>query len=327
MPHAARMVSTNELDLLAHAERHESVFTRRTAREFCLPDGVIDQRLRSHRWELVQPETIRVVGAPYTYETDVMAAVLSAQQQVGEANKRVAAASFGTCAHLRGLERCASDPQRDPVEITVVGRSLPLLWWDTVVHRTTVLPPVDVEIVGAIPCTTGARLVVDMATTSDQMDVFAIVDDAIGGRHTTQQRLHERAAALRPGRRHAALVRDVTAPGAAARFHSWLERLGDSTFRAHGLPEPRWNAPIYDAGRRVALADALFEAWRVVVELDGLRFHSEPGQVARDKARDRRLAIRGYLVLRFTYWELVERPAEVVAEIREALACRRAKAS
>ncbi|WP_029149334.1 endonuclease domain-containing protein [Microbacterium indicum] len=59
---------------------------------------------------------------------------------------------------------------------------------------------------------------------------------------------------------------------------------------------------------------------RLVVQLDGFAFHSDPARRRRDLAQDRRLLARGYTVLRFDYrdimhdWPLVER------DIRAALA-------
>jgi hypothetical protein len=313
-------LSAEEAELLAHAERHHSVFTRRTARRFGVPDHVFDHRVRSQRWQLIQPSTVRVVGAPYTFGTDVLAAVLSAGEQTCGRGSRPAAASFRTAAALHGLDRHAADPEKDPVEITVEGTVQPELWWDTVVHRTKLLPSVDVVDVEGVPCTSGARMGLDLGTTlAEQVAVFKLIDDLIGGRHTTRELQHRRAVALAKGRRHAALIARLTAPGSEERFHSWLERTAAESFARRGLPAARWNAPIYEGRDLIAVADALFEPFRLVVELDGLRFHTTPAQLAKDKARDRRLAIMGYLVLRYAYWEVVEREAEVVAEIKEAL--------
>jgi hypothetical protein len=316
------MVTANELALLDHAERHLSVFTRRNARSMGVPDHVTDHRLANGYWELTQPGTIRIVGAPFSYESEVYAAVLSAQDQGKGNGQRVAAASFGTAAWMLGLSAYASDTETDPVELTVTGTALPELWWDTVVHRTVALPVCDVVEVGVVPCTSGARLAIDTAPLLERVGAYRMADDVIGARLSTRRHLHGRAKALHRGRRNVGALRDITAPGAAAELRSWLERTAFTAFRDHGLPPAEWNAPIYDGHSRIALADALFRSARVIVELDGLRFHTTPGQLAKDKTRDRRLAIMGYLVLRYTYWEVVRNPEAVVAEIRAALAGR-----
>lgn len=59
---------------------------------------------------------------------------------------------------------------------------------------------------------------------------------------------------------------------------------------------------------------------RLVIEVDGKAHHDNPGAFERDRARDARLGIRGYRVLRFSYAQVVYRPDEVLAAIRAALA-------
>ena len=58
---------------------------------------------------------------------------------------------------------------------------------------------------------------------------------------------------------------------------------------------------------------------RVVVELDGY-YHAEPGQFARDRARDARLTAMGYHVLRFTYWQVMDDWDAVSLSVRAAFA-------
>ena len=59
---------------------------------------------------------------------------------------------------------------------------------------------------------------------------------------------------------------------------------------------------------------------RLVVEVDGREHHSDAAAFERDRARDARLGIRGYRVLRFSYAQVVYRPQEVLAAIGAALA-------
>jgi very-short-patch-repair endonuclease len=59
---------------------------------------------------------------------------------------------------------------------------------------------------------------------------------------------------------------------------------------------------------------------RLVVEVDGREFHGGIEAFERDRSRDARLGVRGYRVLRFTYRQVVERPDEVIAALRAAMA-------
>jgi hypothetical protein len=67
--------------------------------------------------------------------------------------------------------------------------------------------------------------------------------------------------------------------------------------------------------------DALHQDARVVVELDGKRFHG-PDRFQRDRSRDQRLAAAGYVTLRFTWEDVEQRPDEVLGILRQTIATR-----
>lgn len=73
-------------------------------------------------------------------------------------------------------------------------------------------------------------------------------------------------------------------------------------------------------GHRV---DALWPVERVIVEVDGSDSHRSWRQIARDHERDLRLRRAGYVVLRYTWAQVVEQPADVAADLRRALSDRR----
>jgi very-short-patch-repair endonuclease len=63
-------------------------------------------------------------------------------------------------------------------------------------------------------------------------------------------------------------------------------------------------------------------AWptrRVVVEIDGHAYHGTRAAFERDRARDARLTVAGYRVLRFTYRRLVREPDSLAAILLELL--------
>lgn len=62
--------------------------------------------------------------------------------------------------------------------------------------------------------------------------------------------------------------------------------------------------------------DFCFAAARLVVEVDGARWHPDP---ARDQQRDNALATLGWRVLRFTWHEVVHDSTLVLATVRAAL--------
>ncbi|MBI1309961.1 DUF559 domain-containing protein [bacterium] len=63
--------------------------------------------------------------------------------------------------------------------------------------------------------------------------------------------------------------------------------------------------------------DLLWRAGRIVVEIDGYRWHSSREMFARDRQRDYELTISGFLVLRLTHEEVVRDVGLAVEKIRD----------
>ncbi|MDG3007611.1 endonuclease domain-containing protein [Paludisphaera mucosa] len=72
------------------------------------------------------------------------------------------------------------------------------------------------------------------------------------------------------------------------------------------------------------LVDLLWEAGKVVVEVDGYYFHSDLRAFSSDRSRDYELAISGYLVLRLPEGEVVDDVALAVEKVRDVVMSRRA---
>jgi hypothetical protein len=87
----------------------------------------------------------------------------------------------------------------------------------------------------------------------------------------------------------------------------------------HGVPLP---APNKRVGKW--RPDGVWEAAMLMVELDGGGNHSSPAQRRRDAERDMYYRGLGYLVLRYTYWQVRRQGAEVAAELKATLATRTA---
>jgi very-short-patch-repair endonuclease len=65
--------------------------------------------------------------------------------------------------------------------------------------------------------------------------------------------------------------------------------------------------------------DALYEDTPVIIEWEGLRFHSTPSQRRKDAARFTRLVTARYMPLRFSWLDVTENFDEVERQIRKAL--------
>ena len=57
-----------------------------------------------------------------------------------------------------------------------------------------------------------------------------------------------------------------------------------------------------------------------MVETDSYAFHGDPATWAKDIGKTNELQLLGYVVLRFTWFDVTERPTWVIGEIRRALA-------
>lgn len=64
------------------------------------------------------------------------------------------------------------------------------------------------------------------------------------------------------------------------------------------------------------MPDFRFDALRIVVEIDGWAFHTDPEAFDGDRSRQNRISIGGWSVLRFTWFQLHEQPEWVVDQVR-----------
>lgn len=95
----------------------------------------------------------------------------------------------------------------------------------------------------------------------------------------------------------------ATADGAA----SVAEPLCARILRGAGIAGWRANHPVLLDGlwRRI---DIVFTVERIAVEVDGWAFHHRPERFVDDRRRQNSLVGAGWLVLRFTWADLTERP-------------------
>jgi very-short-patch-repair endonuclease len=83
---------------------------------------------------------------------------------------------------------------------------------------------------------------------------------------------------------------------------------------------PQVQIPLSDRMVRVDLAD---QARRIVIEADSYQFHGGREAWERDCERYDELTAAGWVVLRFTWRQVVDRPGQVVEIVRATLGHRR----
>ncbi len=104
---------------------------------------------------------------------------------------------------------------------------------------------------------------------------------------------------------------------AGDRAASEAERVLNGLLRGAGLTG--WQRGYLAEGYEL---DVAFPVERIAIEVDGWAWHSDVERFRRDRVRQNDLVLAGWVILRFTWYDLASRPAQVVAEVRRALATR-----
>ncbi len=206
------------------------------------------------------------------------------------------------------------DPEDRRVEVTVTGtggRARPGL----LVHRTHTLGPRDVGRCAGIPCTSPARTLLDLAARLDRRALRSAVRRAQALQRVNVRELLEVLERRRPCRGAARLAR-VLATGPAP-TRSVLEDVVLDLVLAAGLAPPDVNVPLRLAGRRV-VPDFRWPAARLVVEADGAAWHDHKLAREDDAERQALVEAHGDRVVRVTWDQVIERPAQTLARIRKA---------
>jgi Protein of unknown function (DUF559) len=189
------------------------------------------------------------------------------------------------------------------------------------VHRTrlTHIPTVRID---GIRCTAPSLTLVHLAATHTARQVTVALDGALRDRLTTETHLHETIVSMRAhGRQGPLQLLDLLRGAEVVRGgQSWLERRFLELAAEAGLPRPATQQTLAARGRHLVRVDCRFPDTPLVVELLGYRWHRSPADLARDAERTNTLALSGYLVLQFTYTQVTEQPAWVIAQVTEALA-------
>ncbi len=104
---------------------------------------------------------------------------------------------------------------------------------------------------------------------------------------------------------------------------SELERRLLRALADHGLPAPEREIDVGDRDGWVGRVELRYPDCGLLIEADSRLHHSSLLDHEADRARDNRLMAAGYRVLRFTWTDVVERPAWVADTVRRARAVRR----
>jgi very-short-patch-repair endonuclease len=183
------------------------------------------------------------------------------------------------------------------------------------VHRARRLAQDDVRLLQRIPLTAPCRTLLDLAEVVNVRELESAYCEAIVRRLVSEAALRRTLRNSEGRRGIGPLTMLLDGQAGLSLTRSQAEENMLALVRDAGLPTPQVNIRVHGH-----LVDFLWRRERVVVEVDGYRFHSSRVAFERDRVRDAELEEAGLWVIRVTWRQLTERPFGVVARLARALA-------
>ena len=165
------------------------------------------------------------------------------------------------------------------------------------------------------PVTAIPRTLIDVGAVAPHLLARAFNEAQVQGLLSTAT-LSESIATNR-GRRGVARLRAIAEIGEVGPGRSELERRFLALIGREGLPRPETGV-LLEAGAELLECDCLWRRQRLIVELDGRRYHDTAIAFERDRARDRRLQAAGWQVVRVT-WSQLRDPEPLLTDLRQLL--------
>ena len=255
-------------------------------------------------WESLSPRVLRLIGAPLTKRSKLMAAVLDAGSGA-VASHRSAAALWGLSGfHLADLD--VSRPHDADCHRPALGR----------LHLPRLLPAHHITSVDGIPVTTPARTIFDLAGLVHPYRTERALDNAVAMSPGLLRALHRMLPELAErGRTGITLMRELLAnrpmgyvapaSGLESRLIRLLDDAGIKTQRQVDVGGDDW----------IGRTDLLVVGTNIVIEVDSARFHTSLLDRERDERRDEELRRAGFRPVRVTEEDVWHTPDKVVRTV------------
>ncbi|SDY70049.1 Protein of unknown function [Modestobacter sp. DSM 44400] len=265
-----------------------------------LPVAILDSHVSRERLQRVYPHVYAPRVTPVVGDLRLRAALIC----VG---------GTAVLSHVTALQVWGVRTHSGPVHVTIGAARRRAGAPGLVVHRRQRFP-VDERSVRGLPVTSLARSIVDAWPQLPISERRPLAIDVVREGKTTASHLRD-ALAERPNvGGHCALAQtvDLIADGC----QSELEVMGVlSVFRHPSLPRSVGQFRVRLGDGRTVLLDRAFPEAKLAIELDGARFHTHPDDRRRDLSKDAALAALGWVVLRFTYADVLRDPDGVRAKV------------
>jgi hypothetical protein len=274
-------------------ERQFGHVTRQQLLDLGVPSPTITHWARNRRLVRVHAGVYAVGHAQHSALAKAMAAVLACGDR--------AVLSHDSAAALWGVRRWPQVP-----EVTcALQRRRPGIR----THRTETLTTRDVRRHHNIRVTSPSRTILDIQTRLTDKQLTRAINEL---RHAKHLRATELQRLLDASPRAKRLIDPTQNP-----TRSGLEDDFVVFCRTHGLPTPRTNVMLFGHER-----DAVFEAEKVIVEIDSWDYHKDHQSFEADRKRDAVAAEHGWLTFRTTSDRLATQPFEEADSLLRTLAQR-----
>ena len=182
------------------------------------------------------------------------------------------------------------------------------------------MPDYEIRTIDGLPATTPLRTIVDLASCLSPDDLELALDSILRrgspGPRTISCYLDE----FGRGRRGTGKLRKLVDGYLAKESNdSVLETKFLQLVRRANLPVPESQFRVMIDGRVLRRADFAYPERKILIELDGYDPHSGRSAFQADRQKDNKVSIVGWLVLRFTWYDVTQRPDYVVHQLRLAL--------
>ena len=294
--------------VLAMCRRQHGVFSRDQAFAVGASRRFIDRRLAGGAWLRLDNAVYALPEFPATYLRQLKAA------ELGSRDAAIAGRAAGALHDLTGFR-----PVRPEIVVPPTVRAATSL---AQVHRYA---GVKLSTVHGIRVTTIAQTLFDVVRRVDLWTLERAMDDALVARTLRIGDLEERllfyAGSRRKGlRMMAGLIGERSADGWEPP-ESELEAVAARVFaRLAGRLELRRQVRLRWRDTAEQRVDFVDRRRRLIIEVDGRRWHTRVRDFERDLWRTNQAVARGYRVLRFTWVHLTESPDDVIATIEQAIA-------
>lgn len=295
------------------AARQGGAISRRQMLDHGVSGSAIDRMLRSGRLQGRHTGVYVVSGSPPSGDQRRWLALLATGPD--------GVLAFESAAWVHRLSTAAS---QGPTTVIVPHSGYRRLG-DVTAHQISDVHDDHLTSIRGFPVTTVPRTVVDLAAVWRMARMALVIDDAVASKQASIAEiggcLQSVARRGKPGVRVLTTLLDERGPGAAP-AQSVLETAFFALVSRSRLPDPVRQHPLPRADGATGLVDAAWPQLRLIVEIDGRRWHQRLADMRRDRDRDVAAAGAGWLVVRFLHEHVIGAPDETLRELHDVVSAR-----